>query len=344
MSKIEWTDESWNPVRGCARVSPGCENCYAERQARRQDRPGGAYEGLTVMGSKGPKWSGVVRCIPEKLGDPLRWRKPRMVFVNSMSDLFHEDIPNEYIAAVFGVMAACPQHTFQVLTKRPERMLAWFRWVKSVDNGRGDGHVHPATHIVTAYGQRAILYEGTGLHDATGISDRGWPLPNVWLGVSVEDQQRADERISPLLQCPAAIRWVSAEPLLGPIDFEHLQWQGKHEVDVLRGGAWEFGGFPGFTQHSDMKTLDWVVPGGESGPGHRSCDLAWLRSIAHQCEAAGVPCFMKQTGASYRDSDDPFYVENPLAVARPMVSRKGGDSADLSFVGLKIRQFPEASP
>ncbi|HEX2677999.1 MAG TPA: DUF5131 family protein, partial [Polyangiales bacterium] len=135
---IEWTDTVWNPVRGCARVSPGCESCYAERQAHRFSNPGGPYEGLTVLGKHGPRWSGRARFVPETLDAPLRWRKPRRIFVNSMSDLFHHDITNEQIAAVFGVMAACPQHTFQVLTKRAERLPEWFRWVDEVPNAGAD--------------------------------------------------------------------------------------------------------------------------------------------------------------------------------------------------------------
>lgn len=265
-----------------------------------------------MLGKKGPKWNGKVRMVPEKLDAPLRWRKPRSVFVNSMSDLFHEDVSDEYIAAVFGVMAACPQHTFQVLTKRAERMRDWFRWVDGF--GVGD----PAGLLESIAGDAM----DSTLMDPETLSGVPWPLSNVWLGVSVEDQPRADERIPLLMQCPAAVRWISAEPLLGPINLRKLPHP-DHGMGI------DFGG-----------VLDWVVAGGESGPGHRTCDLAWLRSIAGQCQAAGVPCFMKQTGSSYRDSDNSFYIEHPHAISHPMVSRKGGDRADLTFVGLNVREFP----
>ncbi len=184
MTKIEWTDATWNPVRGCSRVSPGCQHCYAERMARRSDRPGGAYEGLTVLAHDGPRWNGKVRLVPEKLDEPLRWRKPRMVFVNSMSDLFHEDIPNEFIAAVFGVMAASPQHTFQVLTKRAERMRDWFQWVKQ-EAGDCNPSVADTACIIEA--QRAtestlggqlgplVTYEPMTLHHPKGGDPTEWP-------------------------------------------------------------------------------------------------------------------------------------------------------------------------
>ena len=123
-TSIAWTDETWNPLRGCSRISEGCRHCYAETMAARFSGPGQPYEGTIRNG----RWSGNVRIVPEKLGDPLRWTRPRMVFVNSMSDLFHDNVPNEFIAAVFGVIAAAPRHTFQVLTKRPARMLEWFEW------------------------------------------------------------------------------------------------------------------------------------------------------------------------------------------------------------------------
>lgn len=211
-SKIEWTDTTWNPVRGCSRVSPGCDNCYAMRQAHRfnheaQDgarRGLGAYDGLTTIRRGKVDWSGRVRLVPEMLGAPLRWRKPRRVFVNSMSDLFHESLSDEQIAAVFGAMACCSRHTFQVLTKRAKRMREWIGWA--------DGHRDTIHHAFSVATGRA------------GMRPWDWPLPNVWLGVSAEDQQRADERIPDLLATPAAVRFVSAEPLLGPIDLS--RWLG----------------------------------------------------------------------------------------------------------------------
>ncbi len=172
---IVWTDETWNPLRGCSRVSEGCRNCYAESVARRFDGPGLPYEGLIASGGQ---WNGQIKLVPEKLDEPLRWQRPRRIFVNSMSDLFHPNVPNEYIDRVFAVMALASQHTFQVLTKRPERMLEYL--------------------------------------------NRRTTMPNVWLGVSIENQVTADERIPLLLQTPAAVRWVSAEPLLRPVDLFHV--------------------------------------------------------------------------------------------------------------------------
>ena len=228
-SRIEWTQETWNPVTGCTKVSPGCEHCYAERFSERfRGVPGHPYEmgfDLTLR--------------PERLDQPLRWKMPRRVFVNSMSDLFHEDVPDEFIDRVFVVMSITRRHTFQVLTKRAERMR--------------DYCSSPATvgRIVT---DSLELLDGidddVSHHHAhfSAITDglRCIRLPNVWLGVSVEDQKRADERIPLLLDTPAAVRFVSAEPLLGPIDFGRT-----------------------------LNEIDWVIVGGESGPGARPMNPDW---------------------------------------------------------------------
>lgn len=271
---IEWTrgddgtpGETWNPLRGCRRVSPGCENCYAERTAIRHAGAGRPYEGLVRSTRSGPRWTGEVRTVPHKLAEPLSWRKPRRIFVNSMSDLFHEDVPNEYIAAVFGVMAACPQHTFQILTKRADRMREWFRWISRLPVSRGDVEVRQCIRAMDAW-----LLRGSHMEYPP------WPLQNVWLGVSVEDQQRAQERIPLLLECPAAVRWISAEPLLGPVRMDGwLRGKPSH-------GPW----------------LDWVVVGGESGPGARVCEMDWIEDLVDGCGDAGVPIFVKQLGATVR--------------------------------------------
>ncbi len=320
-TKIEWTEATWNPVRGCSRVSPGCEHCYAERMARRLDGPGRPYEGLTVMGKKGPRWSGVVRTVPEKLGDPLRWRKPRRVFVNSMSDLFHADVPDEYIAAVFGVMAACPQHTFQVLTKRAEEMLDWFRTVGAL-YAPESGTEHLAANLADALGSD------------NPTPNLQWPLPNVWLGVSAEDQQRADERIPLLLQCPAAVLWVSAEPLLGPIDFS------AYLTPRLPGDP------PPRNRFSPMDGLDWIVIGGESGPGARPCNEEWPRNIIGQCRAAGVPVFHKQMGARPCSVDrtptlpgQALQSDQERTWPITLKNRKGGDPSEWPE-DLRVREYP----
>ena len=197
---ISWTDATWNPIRGCSKVSAGCKNCYAEKVAARFSGPGQPYEGTVRDG----RWNGQIRFVPEKLIEPLRWKRPRRIFVNSMSDLFHDGVPFEFIAAVFGVMAACPQHTFQVLTKRPERAVEFFAWAQ------GNNHSHPETTCLH-YSRAYTAAPANGVYR--------WPLPNVHIGVSVEDQETADARIPFLLQCPASVRFVSYEPALGPVDF-----------------------------------------------------------------------------------------------------------------------------
>lgn len=298
---IEWTDVTWNPVRGCARVSPGCEHCYAERQAHRFGGPGQPYEGLTVLGKHGPRWAGRARFEPAMLRAPLSWQKPRKVFVNSMSDLFHDDVGDDDIAAVFGVMAWSPQHTFQVLTKRPERMQRLLsKW--AIDD----------------CWWATMKYEALGIHERTArrrkreardfprVWSDAWPLPNVWVGVSVEDQQRAEERIPILRQTPAAKRWLSMEPLLEEVE---LGWR------LLDG-------------------IDWVVVGGESGYGARPCDLEWIRSVLRSCATYERPCFVKQLGQHPRD-----WVTMFDHVALSLADRNGGDMAEWP-PELRVREFP----
>lgn len=260
-TEISWTDMSWNPVRGCSRVSEGCRHCYAEQQAARivrmaKGRPS-PYDGLVKLTAAGePRWTGEVRLVPEHLADPLRWKKPRRVFVNSMSDLFHESLTNEQIAAVFGVMAAAPQHTFQILTKRARRMREWFEWAGRL--------------TLDDLEAEAKLQAGED-RDYVAVRGHTWPLPNVWLGISVENQEAADERIPELLRTPAAVRFLSCEPLLGPVDLCHVQHRGRQG-----------------------ERISWVISGCESGPGARPCEVEWLRSLRDQCAAAGVPYFLKQ--------------------------------------------------
>jgi protein gp37 len=242
-TKIEWTTETWNPVRGCSPITAGCENCYAARMAHRFSGPGWPYEGLTKLTAHGPKWTGEVRCVPELLDQPLRWRKPRRVFVNSMSDLFHEKVPDVFIRRVFLTMAAADKHVFQVLTKRPERMAKFVGMIQ----------------------------------DERVRFDISHPLPNVHLLVSCENQEAADVRIPLLVQTPAAVRGVSLEPLLGPVELGaslHGQWidEGKENWDRIH----------------------WVIVGGESGPRARPMNEDWVRRIRDDCQAAGVPLFYKQ--------------------------------------------------
>jgi protein gp37 len=242
---IEWTDATWNPLVGCTKVSPGCDHCYAETLVNR-------FAGTSVAF---PTTFDTVNIRGERfLTQPLRWAKPRRVFVNSLSDLFHADVPDEFIAEVFAVMALSPRHTFQLLTKRHARMRSllsseWF----------GD----------------AVADEAAEMAHVGGWSDfagKSWPLPNVWLGVSVEDQQWADIRIPALLTTPAAVRWISAEPLLGQVNLRP---------------PWTADGRP---------RLDWIVVGGESGPGARPMSAEWARTIRDECAEAGVPFLFKQWG------------------------------------------------
>jgi protein gp37 len=282
---IEWTDASWNPVRGCSRVSEGCRNCYAEKIAARFSGKGEPYEGLAqikhirrVNGSTETTeshWTGEVRFIEEHLKDPPRWKKPRRVFVNSMSDLFHEGVPDEWIDKIFAVMALAGRHTFQVLTKRPQRMLEYMqrlsRGIKPIEaEARAMGH----TFLYGSENQFSTL---------------AWPIRNVWLGVSVEDQKNADMRVPLLLKTPAHVRWVSYEPALGPVNFGSYLQGHCAEHDFA-------GGFCTERQHNGVQHLNWIVCGGESGTHARPMHPDWARRARDQCVAAGVPFFFKQWG------------------------------------------------
>ena len=221
ISSIEWTETTWNPVRGCTRISPGCERCYAERMAHRFSGPGAPYEGLTTLGKKGPRWTGRVQLVREVLQEPLSWRRPRLVFVNSMSDLFHDNVPLEFIAEVFETMRRAYWHTFQVLTKRGERL-------------------------------------------AQVAANLPWP-ENIWMGVSVESRAY-QSRIDLLRQVPAQVRFLSLEPLLESLP------------------------------NLNLTGIDWVIVGGESGPGARPIEERWVQDLHLQCRTAHVPFFFKQWG------------------------------------------------
>lgn len=278
-SKIEWTDEVWNPVAGCSKVSAGCKHCYAERMAKRCVGMGvEKYQG-TVDGAG--RWTGRINFDEAALVAPLRWKRPRMVFVNSMSDLFHEGVPFEFVDRVFAVMALCPQHTFQVLTKRPERMLQYMNSPFRV----GDD-IHDA--IENLHIELMEEHEfWSADHDVPA-----WPLPNVWLGVSVEDQEQADARIPKLLACPAALRFLSCEPLLGAVDLMHLQPSDPPtEIDCLSGTHGVLRPHGGV-----CNSIDWVICGGESGAGVRPMHPDWACGLRDQCVGAGVPFFFKQWG------------------------------------------------
>lgn len=312
---IEWTDYNWNFLRGCSRVSEGCRNCYAEGIAARfsgydKGKPL-PYFGLAEMVNGKPRWTGEISFHEDVLLQPLQWKKPRRVFVNSMSDLFHEKVKDEWLDKAFAVMALTPQHTYQILTKRPERMKAYLSaddddlCYRIVDQALTYSHNESIGNVM-----KWLEPHGEWLSDL-----KTWPLPNVHLGVSVEDQKTADERIPLLLQTPAAVRWISAEPMLGSIDLEpFLNW-GR------LGETWD--------------SLDWVVVGGESGSNARPFDVAWARSIIEQCKAAGVACFVKQLGAKPMLSTHPFD-DRSLRLE----NKKGGDMSEWPQ-DLRIREFPK---
>jgi protein gp37 len=271
---IEWTDVTWNPTTGCDRVSPGCDHCYALTLAARLKGMGSAkYQNDGNPRTSGPGFG--VTTHEATLAAPLRWREPRMVFVNSMSDLFHKDVPDEFIGSVFDVMARAPQHTYQILTKRHGRMRSLLnRWAD-------DGWMW----------RRSDMMWCGPLRD---------PLPNVWLGVSVEDQKGAELRIPVLRDTPAAVRFLSCEPLLGPIDLLGKAGVGCEETGPAITHE-------GVSQRTDYGTgveydcdhqvgVDWVICGGESGPGARPMHPDWVRSLRDQCVSAGVPFHFKQWG------------------------------------------------
>lgn len=220
-SQIEWTDATWNPITGCTKVSPGCAYCYAERVTLRFKRGGPFLPGKAT-----------IQLHHDRLSMPTRWKRPRKIFVNSMSDIFHEEVPESFIHAIFAVMADCPQHTFQLLTKRHERM-------------------------------------------AELAPNLDW-APNIWMGVSVENQHWADERIPYLKEVPAAVRFLSVEPLLREVSL----------YDHLRTGG-----------------IDWVIVGGESGPGHRPMEPKWVVDIFVDCQTVGIPFFFKQWGGNTSKSN-----------------------------------------
>lgn len=279
MTGIEWTDATWNPIVGCAVVSPGCTNCYAMKMAHRLGANPATphYAGTTAMSRGGPVWTGRLALAPERvLTAPLRRGKPTTYFVNSMGDLFHEDVPEDWIDRVFAVMALAPQHRFQVLTKRASRMRRYF---EAEPWDRINEHCAMLVH-----------WDDMPQYDRC-------VLPHVWLGVSAEDQARAEERIPHLLATPAALRFVSAEPLLGPVDLTKIsttRFAGAPRINALSGRTADFLDVPagGFFEH-----LDWVICGGESGPGARPMHPDWARSLRDQCGAAGVAFFFKQWGA-----------------------------------------------
>jgi protein gp37 len=294
---IEWTDATWNVINGCSVVSPGCTNCYAMKLAGTRLRNHPSRQGLTKPSKAGPVWTGETRFNEPVLTDPLKWKRPRKIFVCAHGDLFHESVPFGWIDRVFAIMALASQHVFQVLTKRPDRMREYFTdpntWGRII---AASDDLKPSTK-----------WNGNAYQLRYEITTNGF-LPNVWLGTSVEDQARADERVPHLLATPAAVRWISAEPLLGPVDFVHV----KHDaiegasIDCLRGLEWsppdrEFQVSVGmsprnWTGKQGPSRIHWIVVGGESGDGARPMNRDWARRVRDHCLAAGVAFHFKQWG------------------------------------------------
>jgi protein gp37 len=357
---IEWTrrpgtrGKTWNPLGGCSDAGVDCANCYAKEMAARIPHMAYArgnqklfeqYTGLTKKSERGRiQWTGIVRPFPERLAEPLSWKSPCTIFINSMSDLFHEVVPFEFIAAVYGVMAATPQHTYLGLTKRADRKRAFFEWMRTHFGGREgfmaiDNALRSGAESLALKSNRGNRVE---LVDAQKRSVRQsrWPLPNVWEGASC-GVRAGLSRIDELRETPAPLRFLSLEPLLE--DLGELDLTGIH----------------------------WVIVGGESGHRARPCDVRWIRSIVEQCRVAGVPVFVKQLGARALDANDTNFddAENmpggpapwPSEVATEdfwnqptkrhqgaavrflLTDRKGGEPSEWP-TDLRIRQFPEARP
>lgn len=297
-SKIEWTEASWNTVYGCDKVSPACAHCYIERT------PPYRMRGLRFERGSIP-----VQLLDDskRMFQPIRWKKPRRIFVNSLGDTFHDDVPDEYIAMIFAVMAAAPQHTFQVLTKRAERMH--------------DLLISPAF-------QRLVdtTWENlNGREPGDPPLETIWPLDNVWLGVTAENQRWLDQRIPYLLDTPAVIYWLSIEPMCGPIDLKPRM----NRNQCLRCGEVHIGGVLLYDHEARTHGIDWVVVGGESGPGARPMNPVWERQVRQQCAAAGVAYFFKQHGEWAPASMLPI---QPPTVLQYMFS----DGTEMLRVGRRI--------
>ena len=364
-SGISWTDATANVVVGCSRISEGCQNCYAERLAATRLAHTKRYKGLAVMRESGkPQWMGEVRLVPEAIEQVLRWRAPRKIFLTAMGDPFHDGVSDDDLEFLFGAMHVAGHHTFQVLTKRPKRMA---EFIKKTTAERC------LAEFTIRLGNGVLKDQSpTGKSDWSKRMPRGfdWPLKNVWLGVSVENQATANERIPHLLATPASVRFLSCEPLLEAVDLTRIVDPNPAIVNapvtitfhalVRKGGIALRAGLG----------IDWVIAGGESGSGARPFDLAWARSLRDQCASAGVAYFCKQLGSNAIDSDG-FDVMNergevaysrgndvpgveamrlealhkgrilrPRNYSRFLRDRAGADIAEFPE-DLRIQQFPE---
>jgi protein gp37 len=309
MSTIEWTDETVNPIVGCSKISPGCQNCYAANAAkspRLQQFP--QYQKVAA-------WDGTVEFVESQMLKVLKWKKPKRIFVCSMADIFHKNVPDEWLDKIFAYMAIANHHTYQILTKRPERMAEYFT-------------VESANRVTTLYHQ--LLKDGVGgkikqdwveRHCTVFQIDEWWPLNNVWLGVSVENQKAADSRIPILLETPAKVRFLSCEPLLGEVNLsEYL------EIDCYVDSM----STPDGSGRIDIKPINLIIAGGESGPNARVCHVEHLRSLVQQCQEAEVPVFVKQLGKLPLLNNGPYKISD----------RKGGIFSEFPE-DLEVREFPQ---
>ncbi len=316
MSKIEWTGKTWNFLKGCNLVSKGCENCYAMRMAwRLQNNPKMAkeYEGTARKTAGGKiQWTGKVNIDKERMLLPLQVKKPTVWFVNSMSDLFHESVPFEIIDRAFAVMVTAMQHTFQILTKRPRRMLEYFNRENFQD------------YITTAIAEMAQENDAYYEEFSTGSSrvfEFGLPVDNIWLGVSIEDQKTANERLPLLLKVPSAVRFLSCEPLLGPIDF--YKPSDVWPADINH--PWRNGPI--------LQGIHWVICGGESGPGARPMHPYWARSLRDQCQSVGISFFFKQWGEYL-----PFEISAQAPFWRDCATNEEYDGHGMNFTNPETDQ------
>lgn len=288
-TKIEWATHTENPAVGCEPCGPACNRCYAPGFARRLSCNPATSEVdrasyAATVDRRG--WTGEVSLFPGRLANLRKGKKPRRVFVGSMTDLFHKKVPRDFVAAIFGVMAATPQHKFMLLTKRPDRASEWFRWMDHDQQIRMHEHVKH--------------WMGYDNPDRPAVNESRWPLPNVWMGTTIWDQPSADRNVPILLTIPAAVRYVSIEPMLGPVQLGHM--------DAEKAGHPEYCWINSLTgRHTDMGRpcppvphLDWVICGAETGPGKRQMDNAWARALQHQCSVAEVPFLFKKDSRGQR--------------------------------------------
>lgn len=298
-TNIEWTDATWQIVTGCSVLSPGCTNCYAMKLAGTRLRNHHSRKDLTKATKAGPVWNGMVRFNVGWLHQPLTWRKPRDIFVAAHGDLFHEAVQRWMLVKVFAVMAMAHWHRFQVLTKRADRMREFVTWL----------------HTEEGQWEMARAIEELGIRRFYT-----WPLPNVWLGVSIEDRERMYKRANALALTPAAVRFWSAEPLLEDLgDFQFVQYL--------------------VTAAGSPHAVDQIIVGGESGPRSRPFMLSWASSIVRQCEAMGIACFVKQLGAEAYD-DTSYVGSTPRFETK---DKKGGNMAEWP-PDLRVREFPRSTP